>query len=300
LVKSTFGEWLLLIMPSLQLRELLRQQSMLLRTVSGDLAALEARLLLCKVLDCTRADLISNPDRLVSSDQQTQYEALIARRLQREPIAKICGEKEFWGLPFKVTTDTLDPRPDTETLIEAVLGQVKGGKSAARMLDLGTGSGCILLTLLHELRDSEGVGVDFSDAALAVAQENAVRLQLGDRASFTQSDWGDKVEGLFDIIVTNPPYITDDDYEGLSADVHDYDPKLALVGGPDGLDCYRKIAPVIHKHLAPNGFFAMEMGINQERPLEQIITEHDLDVLEIRKDLAGIIRCIIGQRRGNL
>jgi release factor glutamine methyltransferase len=280
----------------LTIKQILIANIPLLRSYSGDLAVLEARVLLCHVLACTRSDLISEPDRKVSSDQQAQFKDMIERRSRGEPIAKIIGEKEFWGLPFKVTADTLDPRPDTETLIEAVLEYVDKGSASSNILDLGTGTGCILLTLLHELKNSKGVGVDISPAALQVAQENAKRLGLENQATFIQSDWGEKVEGLFDLIVSNPPYITEADFENLAPDVRNFDPKLALNGGVDGLDCYRKIAPIIDKYLAKNGFFAIEFGINQERQVERILRENNLTVLEIRKDLAGIFRTILGRR----
>jgi release factor glutamine methyltransferase len=284
-------------MSSITIKEILRQHTLLLHPLSGDLAPLEARVLLCDVLLCTRADLISHRDRVVSFELQAEYEAMIERRLTGEPVSKILGVKEFWGIPFKVTKDTLDPRPDTETLIEGVLGQVHQGRPSARILDLGTGTGCLLLTLLHELTDSSGVGVDISPDALIVAQENAKRLNLEDRSAFLRSDWGDTLTGLFDIIVSNPPYITEDECQNLSPQVRDFDPPVALNGGIDGLDCYRKIGPLLHKHLALDGFFAMEIGINQECHVEQILNENNLVVLEFRKDLAGIIRCIIGQTR---
>ncbi len=266
----------------------------MLQVLSGDLAILESRVLLCFVLKCTRADLIVDPNRTLSPEQEKHYRDLIQLRLQGQPIAKIIGEKEFWGLPFKVTKDTLDPRPDTEILIETVLESVDKSKSN-RILDLGTGTGCVLLSLLHELKKSFGVGVDLSQEALNVAEENACNLCLNDRAVFLQSNWGEKLEGKFDIIVSNPPYITQADYDVLSAQVRDYDPKLALVGGEDGLECYKKIAPIIDKHLEPNGFFAIEFGINQESMVSQILNENNLHVLEIRKDLAGILRCIKGR-----
>ena len=275
-------------------KDLLREQTTRLQEITEDLAPLEARLLLCQVLQCQREDLILKPDRQVSPEMQATYMAFIERRLAGEPIAKILGEKEFWGMPFKVTTETLDPRPDSETLIEAVLERGVGSK---RILDLGTGSGCLLLSFLSELKDALGLGVDVSPAALKIAKANACNLELEQRAQFVLSDWGDNVNGEFDIIISNPPYISLADYNELAPSVRNYDPRLALLGGEDGLDCYRKIAPVIHKHLAHNGFFAIEFGIDQERPVENILEENKLRALEFRKDLAGTIRCIIGERR---
>lgn len=283
-------------MNPITIRTILREQSLLLQPLYGDLAVLESRILLCEILNCTRSDLILNAEWLISEDEQAHYKELISRRLQGEPIAKIRGRKEFWGLSFKVTTDTLDPRPDTETLIEAVLDYVENGQKSSRILDLGAGTGCLLLTLLHELKTSAGVAVDISEKALSVAKMNAAELGLENRAEFILSDWGEKIDGHFDIIVSNPPYITEAEYEDLSVEVRNFDPYLALVSGSDGLECYRKIAPLIDKHLELNGFFAIEIGINQENAVASILKENNLVVLEIRKDLAGILRTIIGRR----
>lgn len=260
------------------------------------MAVLEARLLLCYVLGCTRSDLISHPERQVSLEQEQAFKDCIKRRLQGEPVSKICGEREFWGLTFKVTPHTLDPRPDTETLVEAVLAQADRGRKL-NILDLGTGTGCILLSLLYELPQAHGTAVDVSPLALQVAQGNAQALHLQERTRFILSDWAQDIEGVYDIIVSNPPYITEDEYRDLDRNVKDFDPKSALVSGPDGLECYRKIAPAIHKHLAKNGFFAIEVGVNQEEDVRRILIENNLTVLEIRKDLAGILRCITGCRR---
>lgn len=274
------------------IKHLLHQQTARLQLTSGDLASLEARLLLCYVLKCRREDLILNADQEINPAQQDAYLKLTSRRIEGEPLAKIIGLKEFWGLPFKVTSDTLDPRPDSETLIEGILEKIK----PQHILDLGTGTGCLLLSLLRENPGATGVGVDISPLALAVAQENAINLSLANRAKFVLSDWGVHIEGEFDLIVSNPPYISQADYEKLDRSVRDYDPVLALLAGKDGLDCYRKIAPVIHKHLAYNGFFAIEIGIGQERLIEKILSDNNLRALEFRKDLAGIVRCIIGDR----
>lgn len=281
---------------SLTVKEYLYKASKDLDSIAGDLAPLEARLLLCHILDCDRAFLIGHPDHLLSEQQAQAYDDLVARRLLGEPIAKIVGYKEFWGLKFHVTKDTLDPRPDSETLIEGLLERVDASH-VNRVLDLGSGTGCLMLSLLYEWPLARGVGVDISIDAIRIAEGNAFNLSLDHRVEFMHSDWGERVHGVFDVIVSNPPYISDVDYLSLSRSVRDFDPKLALVAGEDGLDAYRKIAPVIYKHLASQGLFAIEFGVDQENPVAEILTGNNLEPLEFRKDLAGIIRCIIGRRR---
>lgn len=277
-------------------KDVLKETSLLLKEISGDLSVLESRLLLCQTLNCRRADLIATPEKVLSSEQIAAYNAFIQRRLKGEPIAKICGIKEFWGIEFIVSKDTLDPRPDTEILVEAILDYVQPKQETYSILDLGTGSGCIILSVLRELTKAQGLGIDISPLALEIAEENSKALDLDDRARFLLSDWGQNLIGEFDIIASNPPYITEDDYLKLSNQVRDFEPKLALTGGNDGLECYKKIATVIDKHLACNGFFAIEIGEGQEEQVSQILNENNLSVLEIRKDLAGILRCIIGRR----
>lgn len=279
------------------IKDLLREQAQLLKNKSADLAVLESRLLMGYVLNCTRADLILRADDAVSLDQAELFKACVARRLQGEPISKICQHKEFWGMSFIVTLETLDPRPDTETIVEAILERTELDQGLS-VLDLGTGTGCILLSILSERLQAIGVGVDISVAALDVAIQNANALGLSQRAKFIQSSWAENVDGFYDIIVSNPPYIREDEYENLSPDVKNYDPKIALVSGSDGLECYRKIAPAIYKHLAQNGFFAIEVGVDQEKDVACILKENNLAVLDIRKDLAGIFRCIVGCKAG--
>lgn len=276
-------------------QEIIRSSATKLRDIAGDLAIKEAQVLVGHVFNISRGDMITRPNMALGGEKTSQLSDLIKRRQQGESIAKITGYKEFWSLSFKVTKDTLDPRPDTEVLIEAVLEYSKDRTKAYRILDLGTGTGCLVLSLLHEIENSQGVAVDISSAALKVMEENAKNLGLDNRAQLVQSDWGAKVEGVFDIIVSNPPYISEIEYTNLDFTVRLSDPKQALVSGQSGYEAYEQIAPFIQKHLARGGFFAIEIGINQEERVLNILEEHNLIILEIRKDLSGIPRCIVGQ-----
>ncbi|WP_210414066.1 peptide chain release factor N(5)-glutamine methyltransferase [Luteithermobacter gelatinilyticus] len=226
-------------------------------------AELEARALLAHVVGLKPLDLYLMPERPLSAAQSQLFEAMIVRRLNREPVSQILGEKEFWGLTFRVTRDVLTPRPDSETLIEAILGEIGARRTEAlRVLDLGTGSGCLLLSLLHELPSARGLGVDISAAALNVAQDNAQRLGLDGRARFQHSDWMADIapEERFDIIVANPPYIGLEEKDSLDPEVRDYEPERALFSGPQGLDDYRRFLGDIPGRLAPGGLAWLKLG----------------------------------------
>jgi release factor glutamine methyltransferase len=206
------------------------------------------------------------------------------------------GVKEFWSLAFKVTPDTLIPRPDSETLIEAVLGHVPDRNRDYRILDLVTGSGCLLLALLGEFLNASGLGIDANQGALDTAQANAEALGLAARARFVWGDWTAGLNGLFDIIVSNPPYITKPDWEKLEDDVRLYEPRTALVGGLDGLNPYRAFGPHLPDLLTPGGLFICEIGAGQAAEAGEILTEAGLTVLGARRDLAGIERCLLATR----
>jgi release factor glutamine methyltransferase len=203
----------------------------------------EARLLLAHALNTTYEEVYVSQEHLISEEEENSFKALIERRLQKEPLSKIKEHREFWSLPFRVTRDTLDPRPDSETLIEAVVACVPDKTHPLRILDLGTGTGCLLLSLLHEYPHSTGVGVDLSERAILIAQENASRLNLEERSAFMVGSWGEAIVGTFDVIISNPPYIGSS--EPLPPEVALYDPQLALDGGEDGLSCYRALSEQI-------------------------------------------------------
>ncbi len=251
----------------------------------------EARLLLCYALEMTLEYIISHDNQILKEYETEKFFNFLKRRGEQEPLSKIRGIKEFWSLPFFVNEKTLDPRPDSETLIETVFKYYPDKLSPLKILDLGTGTGCLLLTLLKEYPQANGVGVDISEEALRVAMKNAQNLNLEKRCLFLKSFWGQALEEEFDLIVTNPPYIPDDAIEKLQREVKDYDPVLALKGGKDGLDCFRNLSFDSKKLLKKNGILVVEIGQDQEKAVEKIFQEAALISLSWHQDLAGIIRC---------
>lgn len=261
-----------------------------------DTARLDARMLVAEALEVEPNTVFTHPEMPLSAEQAACIEALAARRAAREPMSHILGRRGFWTLTLKVTADTLDPRPDTETVVQAVLDRLADRSKPYRLLDFGTGTGAILLALLSELPNATGTGVDRSAAALAVARHNAESLGLADRAAFAQGDWGSGLHGLFDAIVSNPPYIPDQEIAGLEPEVAEFEPRLALAGGADGLDCYRALAPDIARLLALGGIAALEVGQGQDGPVSVLLEAAGLTVQEVRADLGGIGRCVVACR----
>ncbi len=255
--------------------------------------SLDAELLLCEVLSCSREYFIGYSDRVLNMQEITKFNEFLERRIKREPISHILGRREFWGMNFKVTPDTLAPRPDSETLIESVLELFPDKNKQLQVLDLGTGTGCLLLSILQEFKNAEGVGIDASAGAISVAKENSVNLGLAKRANFILKSWHEGVAGQYDLIISNPPYIKDSDIDSLELEVADYEPHSALFGGDDGLACYRELAPVIKSLLKPDGFAVLEFGIGQHDLVREIMAKSHLDFVSYKKDLAGIIRCIV-------
>ncbi|MTJ81553.1 MAG: peptide chain release factor N(5)-glutamine methyltransferase [Telmatospirillum sp.] len=259
-------------------------------------ARLDARLLLAHGLSISTTAVFSHPERVLDDAELDRVTGLARRRAAREPVSHILGRREFWSLSFRVTADTLDPRPDTETLVEAVLDRIPDRDRPLRLLDLGTGTGCILLALLSELPRASGLGIDRSPAALEVAAGNADALGLAGRARFQTGDWGRGLEPDFDIIVSNPPYIPDGDIDGLEAEVARFEPRSALAGGTDGLDCYRALAPDLARLLVRGGTAALEVGAGQSRDVGEILSGAGLGIFAIRRDLAGVERCVVAVR----
>ena len=255
----------------------------------------DARLLLGHALRLDRAQLIAQSDRLLESREVDAVSALAARRLKREPVARIQGAKEFWSLPLTVTPDVLVPRPDTETVVEAALDFVARGAlrmKKLRILDIGTGSGAILLALLSELPNAVGTGTDISGAAAEVARANAERNKLATRCDFVVCDIAAGVQGKFDLIVSNPPYVARGDIATLAAEVRGYDPAIALDGGNDGLTAYRAIAAEAPRLLAEGARLIVELGAGQEPAVATLFTNAGLRVTGVRNDLAGIPRAL--------
>lgn len=259
-------------------------------------AALDARLLVLAALGISSTDLVTHPDVPLTGEQAEALAAFAARRLAHEPVARIIGEREFWGLPFRLSEATLVPRPDTETVVETALKLLPDHHAPLRIADLGTGSGCILTALLHELPQAKGIGVDRSLDAARTARTNAERNGVGDRALFVVSDWGSALEGTLDLVVSNPPYIVSSVIPGLDREVRDYDPALALDGGADGLDAYRIILDDAGRLLRPGGLIVLEIGYDQAEALQRLAAERALDVVTVAHDLSGNPRCVALKR----
>jgi release factor glutamine methyltransferase len=218
------------------------------------------------------------------------------RRLNHEPVARIIGVREFWGLPFRLSPETLVPRPDTETLVETALDLLPDRQAPLRLVDFGTGSGCILVALLHELPQATGLGVDLSLGALVTARTNATDNRVGNRCHFALSRWADAVSGPFDLIVSNPPYIASGVIPTLDQEVREHDPKLALDGGPDGLEPYRILLGEAERLLAPGGLLVVEIGYDQAKALSRLAGLSGLEILRVAHDLSGNPRCVAMKR----
>jgi len=254
-------------------------------------STLEAKWLIEKALN--QKSMTLNPSYSPSKEEEESLQNWLSRRLNGEPLSRINGEKEFWSLPFHINAHTLDPRPETEFIVEGVLKWVGSRKTLPwRILDLGTGSGCILVSFLHELKNATGIGVDVNKSALAVARSNASLNGVLERATFNQGDWGKGLLGPYDIIVSNPPYIPDSDREILEKGVRDFDPPSALFAGVEGLDCYREIAMDIKRLLDQEGIAVLEIGYGQKSAVENIFNDMGLQIVFVLKDLAGIERVI--------
>lgn len=249
----------------------------------------EVRLLAAHVLRLSYEDIYFNEGRSLKDEEERLFNNLLGRRLKHEPLSKILEFREFWSLPFRVTKDTLDPRPDSETLIEAVIAHYPNKEDPLRILDLGTGTGCLLLSLMHEYPNAWGVGIDVSEAACYIAQENAIRLGFERRAKFIVGQWGDALSGGFDIIISNPPYISA--LESLPLEVSIYDPERALYAGEDGLTGYRELAEQISRLATPKTKFFLELGRGQLDSVRTLFSQYFL--LQINKDLTGIDRCLV-------
>lgn len=276
--------------------ELLQQLKTDLQPVAKDQAMFEGRLILKEILDISDADLITSQDTAVTASQSDQILEISKRRQAGEPLFRILGQAEFWGLPFIVTPDVLAPRPDTEVLIEAALKWLRGQgreNEAFRILDLGTGSGCIVIALLSELSNAYGVAVDYSHAATKIAYQNAVHNGVEDRFTVIQSDWMTALEPkAFDLIVSNPPYIRVGDIPNLESEVKNHDPILALSGGIDGMECYKKIIFSLESHLRPEAHAFLEIGFDQLDDMVRLVDDSTLRLNESIADYGGNPRVV--------
>ena len=266
-----------------------------LQSAGIDSSELDARLLIGHALGLDLTGMITAASRALTTDESNRLEALVSRRLAGEPVARILGHKEFWGLSLSLSPATLVPRPDTETVVELALEMLRQNPSrqGTRIADLGTGTGAILLALLSELHGAVGIGTDISQEALETARGNAARLGLTDRASFVRCDYAAGLTGPFDLIVSNPPYIRSGDIAALAVEVRDHDPQKALDGGPDGLDAYRALIPQAARIVAPGAALVVEAGQGQTAQIEALMTAAGLVPHGApRADLAGIPRAV--------
>ena len=264
-----------------------------LSAVGVDNPRMDARLLLCHSACLELANIIVDPNVVLADECFWKFEMLVKRREKREPISHLIGEREFWSLPFIVTADVLDPRPASETLIEAALDHVRGRSEPVSVLDLGTGSGCLLIAVLSELPGARGVGVDISEAALVIARRNAEKNSVDDCTTFALSSWGCSVSGSFDLILSNPPYISDSERDDLEPEIAMYEPASALFAGEDGLSAYREVAPDIFRLLNPDGVAAIECGRDQITSVIEIFGDAGLRHVGTQCDLDGIERSSI-------
>jgi len=257
-----------------------------------DSPSIDSRLLLEVAANCSRTDILTDPYRAMTPDQMSMLDGYVERRLKREPVSRILGRKGFWKIMLNVTPDVLSPRPDTEAILDVVMLAFAPHESFT-MIDLGTGSGAILLATLAERAAAKGVGTDISTEALAVARENAANLDLDNRCDFIRTEWATGFgDHSFDLVVSNPPYIPSDDIPGLDPEVRDHDPLLALDGGPDGLVAYRELAPEIMRILRPGGTFAVEIGWDQGPQVKSLFEQAGFANVIVVKDLSDRDRVV--------
>jgi release factor glutamine methyltransferase len=263
-----------------------------LKAARIDSPAIDARLLLEAASGASRLEILTDPHRSLTGDQQTVLAGYVERRLRREPVSRILGRKGFWKIMLNVTPDVLSPRPDTETILDIAMLAFEPAQ-AFSVIDLGTGSGAILLAVLSERPGAHGVGTDISFEALAVARDNAASLDLDGRATFLRTEWAAGFgDASFDLVVSNPPYIPSDDIPGLDPEVRDHDPLLALDGGPDGLQAYRDLAPEIARILKPGGTFAVEIGWDQGPAVKALFDAAGLEGVKVVRDLGDRDRVV--------
>jgi release factor glutamine methyltransferase len=257
---------------------------------------IDARVLVEAACGVTRADIVGDPHRELSAAQVEQLDAYLERRIRREPVSHILGRKGFWNIMLGVTADVLTPRPETEVIVDHALRLFPEGRPF-RILDLGVGSGAILLAILAERPAARGLGIDVSEEALAVARDNAARLGLADRIALLRGDWSGGLAGSeFDLVVSNPPYIASPVIETLDPEVRDYEPRIALDGGPDGLDAYRRLAPEILRMLRPGGRFLVEIGYDQKAAAESLFRAAGAMEVETLQDLSTHDRVVTGMK----
>ncbi|MBP9792211.1 MAG: peptide chain release factor N(5)-glutamine methyltransferase [Rickettsiales bacterium] len=267
-------------------------KQLLLSTKAALNSTLEAKILLQHLLNISYEEILQKDNQIILDKDIRNLEQLIQRRLAKEPIAYITGSKEFYSLDFSVTKNTLIPRPDSETLIDAVLSEYDKNFNG-RIIDLGTGSGCLIITLLKHLQNAHGVAIDISDKALAVAKQNSNKHDVSDRLELLNTSWNNlKLDTKYDILISNPPYIETNDINILEDDVKNFEPITALNGGTDGMSCYKEIFDLSRKTLKHQSKIFIEIGHNQENQIRDLSIKKGLVVLKTYQDLTHIVRCI--------
>jgi len=271
---------------------ILAEAAAALSTAGFDEPRRRARRLVAGSLGLSPTELLGHPEHGLKRCEAERLRESLARVVGGEPLSRLLGRREFWGLNFALSADTLDPRPESETLVDAVLARIADRSAPLNVLDLGTGTGCLLLALLSEYRAAIGIGVDIAAGAVLTARCNAAALGLADRARFFVGDWGSALSGRFAAIVANPPYIASGELADLPPEVGRYDPRRALDGGKDGLVAYRWIAADLSALLAPGGVFAVEVGAGRALAAAAIFEDGGLIIDGIERDLAGVERCV--------
>lgn len=256
----------------------------------------QARRLLAAARGASAAEIFAHPEAELTPAEAARLAEMLRRMAGHEPLSRIIGVREFWGLDFLLSADTLDPRPESEGVVEAVLARLPDRSAPCRFLDLGTGTGCLLLALLSEFPQASGIGIDIAPGAAATARRNAQLLGLGGRAQFIAADWANAIAGRFDAVVANPPYIASGAITGLMPEVRDHDPLLALDGGADGLRAYRAIAADVGRLLRCGGWFVAEIGAGQAEAVTAILQQGGLVLDGLLPDLAGIARIVAARR----
>lgn len=273
--------------------DLLRHATDRLQQAGVETPRLDARLLLGHVL---KREVWPHDRGSVPTDARTRFEALLARRVAREPVSRIVGRRAFWTLELTLGPETLDPRPDSETLIEAAMAVFQERSDPARVLDLGTGTGCLLLAALVEFPQARGLGIDRSDGAIAVARRNAAANDLANRTRFAVADWNTAAVEPADLILCNPPYVENGAARQLAPEVADHDPPPALFAGKDGLDAYRSLAPLLDGMLSEAGVAVLELGLDQRDAVAALMAAAGLRVVACRNDLSGVPRALVLER----
>jgi release factor glutamine methyltransferase len=253
----------------------------------------DARRLVALAAGMDDAVILGYPERTLDDDAARRLACFVARRLKGEPVSRLAGRREFWSHDFALSPETLDPRPDSETLVEAALERVADRRARLSILDLGTGTGCLLLSLLAELPCAWGIGVDIAPGAAATARRNAAEMGLESRAFFVVGEWATSLVGGFDLVAANPPYVASGEIAGLAPEVALFEPRTALDGGADGLDAYRALAPQLAERLVPGGFACVEVGAGQANFATAIFDRVGLDVIGRRCDIEGRERCLV-------